>query len=190
MPPVSKSRATLVSVALLCVAAVAPGARATLMPTFALSGLVHEAHAVVRGQVIDEEVVYDARFRRVYTHSVVRVEETLSGAAAPGDVIVVRQVGGLLDGVHSQVVGTARLDLGDEVVLFARTDGAYHYLIGMAQGLFRIERGPGGATEVLRSTHAMRLVASPLPGAAPPVQRQRWETLRANVLAVLAEVGR
>ncbi len=175
--------------ALVAICALAAPAGATLLPTFSVRGLTLEAHAVVRGEVIDDEVVYDAAWGRVYTHTVVRVTETLSGWAAPGELIVLRQMGGALDGVHSQVVGTAPLFPGDEVVLFARTDGAYHYLVGMAQGAFRVDRSGDGAATLSRSTHALTLVPPVLPAAAAPPERMTLDTLLDTVVETLAELG-
>ena len=111
---------------------------ATIVRSFSLRGLASEAHEVVRGEVLDEEVVYDAWWDRVYTHTTLRVDEAIGGHARPGDIIVVRQLGGLLDGVQSLVVGTVDFTPGDEVVLFTRTDGALHYLVGMAQGSYLV----------------------------------------------------
>lgn len=162
---------------------------ATLLPTFSVRGLTFEAHAIVRGEVLEDEVVYDAAWGRVYTHTVVRVSETLSGGSAPGDLIVVRQMGGALDGVHTQVVGTAPLLPGDEVVLFARTDGAFHYLIGMSQGAFRVDRASGAEAGVSRSTHALNLLPAVAPAAEAPPEGMTLAGLRAAVTEALAELG-
>ena len=168
---------------------VVPSASATLMPTFSLRGMTLEAHAVLRGTVVDHEVVYDARFGRVYTHTIVQVAESLHGHASAGDFVVVRQLGGVLDGVHTHVVGTAALWPGDEVLLFARTDGAYHYLIGMSQGAFRVERAPDAPPTLVRSTRAMRVIAPPIPAAPAPPERQTLDAARAFILATLAADG-
>ncbi len=134
------------ALALALVAQLAPTAAATLVRGFSLHELVRAGHSAVRGEVIGAEVVWDAAWGNVYTHTFVRVDEVLSGAERVGDVVVVRQLGGLLDGVEQRVVGTADLPLGAEVVVFARSDGAFHYLVGMAQGAWRVTRAGAGAT--------------------------------------------
>ena len=166
--------------------ALTPPAAATVVPTFSLASLTHEADSIVRGVVVDEEVLYDPRFRRVYTHSVVQVLERLSGEAHVGDLVVVRQIGGVLDGIETRVVGTAALLPGDEVLLFARTDGAFHYVVGLAQGLFHVERPPDRAPVVSRASQALRLMVPRLPTAAPPPPRQSLGSMRAAIARVLA----
>jgi len=124
---------------------------ATLVRPFSLAGLTLESHSIVRGEVEEIEALFDPTWGNIYTHTRVRVTESLHGDAAIGDHIVVRQLGGVLDGITSRIVGNAELGLGSEVVLFTRTDGALHYVIGMAQGKFEVVREPGVAPRVVRS---------------------------------------
>ncbi|MGM0574774.1 MAG: hypothetical protein ACQEXJ_03465 [Myxococcota bacterium] len=182
-------RRAIGTVAALTLLVAGPAAWATIVRGFSLEAMTLESHAVVRGEVIDEEVVYDADRGRVYTHSFVRIRQAWSGHDRPGDVIAVRQIGGLLDGVESHVVGTVDLHVGDDVVLFARTDGAFHYLVGMSQGLWQIDHSPAGAPVVARGVDSLRLArpAGPTHGAAP--DRTTLAELRARVEAILAGGG-
>ncbi len=174
-------RCGLAAVMLALGAGWAADARATLVRGFSLPGLVAEAHSVLRGEVAWQEVVYDARWGRVYTHSFLVVDEVLAGREAVGDVVVVRQLGGELDGVLSQVPGTARLEVGAEVVVFARTDGAFHYLVGMAQGAFEVRREAPGRVTLRRSTAGLTVppVAGPTRPLAPDALT--LDALRAQV---------
>ena len=155
-------------------------AGATIVKPFTLRGLTVTAHDIVRGEVVDEEVVYDTWWGRVYTQTSVRVLESLSGDAQVGDVIVIRQLGGSLDGHETRLVGTTDFVLGDEIVIFARTDGAFHYLIGMAQGSYFVTRSEHGLAGVKRSIGDLTLApSSPIAGTRAPehTSLQRFRTL-------------
>ena len=142
---------------------ISSAAWATIVKSFTLRGLATAAHEVVRGEVIDEEVVYDAWWGRVYTHTTVRVDEAIGGTARAGDLIQVRQLGGILDGIETILVGTSDFTLGDEVVLFTRSDGAFHYLVGMSQGRYSVLRNEDGQASVTRGIGNLGLVAQPQP---------------------------
>jgi hypothetical protein len=163
-------------------------AEATLVKSFSLRSMTYEAQAIVHGVVVDEEVVYDRQRDRVYTHTFVRVDRVLYGREKPGQLIVVRQMGGMLDGIDSVLVGTASLALGSELILFTRTDGAFHYLIGMSQGSYRVDRNHLGPASLTRSRAGARL--RPLRGPAHPVAPDRMtlaelETLVGEYLSTL-----
>lgn len=164
-------------------------ARATEVPTFPLRALALEADAVLRGDVIEEESVFDAERHRIYTLSHVLVREVLRGGARPGDVIVVKQMGGEVEGLRQVLAGTAPLFPGDEVVVFARTDGAFHYLVGMAQGVWHVRRAPGRAAVVARDPS--RLALRPLPplAAAVPPDHASLASFLDSVRATLAAEG-
>lgn len=181
---------TCVLLSAAIVGLVAAPASATTVRAFSLRAMTLQAHGIMRGEVIAEEVVYDVGARQVYTHTFVAVSEVLSGDSRPGDVVVVRQLGGVLDGLEQVLVGTAHLGLGEEVVLFARTDGAFHYLIGMAQGAWLVERSGPGAAPTLRRTLAggLALISHPTPLATPvAANRTTLANLRASVEKLLSE---
>ena len=146
-------------------------ADATVVRGFSLPGLSSEAHAIVRGTVIHQETVYDARWRRVYTHSWIRVEDRLWGPSDRGDLIVIRQIGGELDGVLSMVVGTARMFVGDEVVAFTRQGDGLHYLVGMAQGLYHVDRSNPAQPRLSRGVGGIKMM--PAVGPYRTVARDR-----------------
>ncbi len=156
-------RRALTIMAALALTALSTASSATIVKPFTLRGMATEAHEVLRGEVIDEEVVYDAFWGRVYTHTMVRVDDALGGQARPGDVIILRQLGGVLDGLETHLVGTSDFTLGDEVVLFTRTDGALHYLVGMAQGSYFVVRDTEGVERVTRDTAHLGYAALPFP---------------------------
>jgi hypothetical protein len=159
-------------IALLLVAAAPltrpPGTRAATVPAFSLDGLARSADAVLRGTVVAEHPLWH-RFgdgpTRLYTVTEVRVRRVLKGAAADSTVLVL-QMGGVDGGLSHSVPGTARLMPGDEVLVFTRTDGAFHYLVGMAQGAFVLSASGGTTppTPTWRRTGLPNL-AAPAPGA-------------------------
>ena len=130
--------------------------------------LVHESHDVVRGYVVSVQTVYDPQRKHVYTHTTVEVLEDLRTGVKVPRLIVVRQLGGAVDGLETIITGNAKLSLGDEVVVFARTDGAFHYVIGMSQGKYSVARTPGKAAQLQRSLngiHAFKRSGIALPQA-------------------------
>lgn len=182
-------RRALVIVLGCILVAVSAAAWATIVRPFTLRGLATEAHEVVRGEVIDEEVVYDAWWDRVYTHTTVRVDEAIGGTARPGDLIVVRQLGGELDGLETVLIGTTDFTLGDAVVLFTRTDGALHYLVGMAQGGYFVVTEEDGRETVTRSLGALGMPPLPQPAGRLAPNRTSLDDLRAFVAAIRSPGG-
>ncbi|MBD89948.1 MAG: hypothetical protein CL940_06405 [Deltaproteobacteria bacterium] len=171
----------------VCLAAAlltAAPASATLVRAVPMRAMAAQAHEVIRGHVLDSECLYDPVFERVYTHTRLAVLETLAGSTTRGDVIEVRQIGGILDGIESRVVGTARLEMGAEVVLFTRTDGAHHYLMGMAQGAYAVDRRAPGAPTLHRETGALRIAPPFGPAAKLAPDRLTLDTLRTFVVEV------
>jgi hypothetical protein len=162
---------------------------ATIVRPFTLRGLATEAHEVVRGEVVDQEVLYDAWWDRVYTHTTVRVAEAIGGDVRPGDLIVVRQLGGELDGLETILIGTADFTLGDDVVLFTRTDGALHYLVGMAQGSYFVVAAEDGRETVTRSLGALGMPPLPQPAGRLAPNRTTLDDLRVFVANVREQGG-
>lgn len=172
---------------LLFVTLLAPGASATIVPAFPLRQLAVEAHDVLRGHVVDARVVYDPMRDRLYTHTTIEVIEDLQGLIRGGDRITVRQIGGVLGDRETRVVGTATLSPGAEVVIFARTDGRYHYLVGMAQGAYDVIRPRGSAPVLARGVGHMTRIIGTGPVAATAPERMTLSTLRLLVSAQRGE---
>lgn len=146
-----------------------PGANAATVPAFSLGGLARTADSILRGTVVAEHPLWH-RFGdgpvRLYTVSEVRVRRVLKGD--PGDTtVLVLQMGGVDGGLSHSVPGTARLTPGDEILVFTRTDGAFHYLVGMAQGAFVLSAPPASTpgTPSWQRTGLPNL-AYPAPGTA------------------------
>lgn len=166
-------------------------ARATLVRGFTLGELVATSDAVLVGEVAWQETVWDSAWHEVYTLSWIRVSESWRGSERAGDYVVLKQIGGVLDGLERHVVGTSELTVGDELALFARTDGTFHYAVGMAQGVFHIARTVGQAPLAVRGI--LPGLVGPAPGAptAPlPPDSTQLAALRAQVQMLLAQRAR
>ncbi len=186
----------LTTLALTCACCVlaatlpSPQAGATIVRAFSLSSMTTSAQSIVRGTVIDQDVVYDARWGRVYTQSLIEVEEVLWGVESPGELVVLRQIGGELDGVLSMVVGTAPVEIGDEILTFARTADGLHFLVGMAQGLYHVDRRTASEPVVARGVGGLTLRAPPGPARGSAPDRVTLGELRARVTSTLRAEGR
>ncbi len=133
-------------------------ADATRTRALGLSDLVAEADVVVRGRVLSQGATWDARRQRIYTDSVILVDSVLKGAntiATPS--IEVRQLGGTMNNVAQFVDGVGQLKLGQDVLLFLKSDGRFHYVAGMAQGRFIIVK-QGGVELAHRNVDGLQLV--------------------------------
>ena len=196
-PALGRVALGLVAAWLAAASPAAPTARATTIRAFSLPALTAAAQSIVRGRVVDARAVYDPQREAVYTHTTVRVDEVLWGRERPGEELLVRQRGGTLDGVTWSIPGTPRLELGADVLLFCRTDGAFHYIVGMAQGVYVLSRpaatpatrGPSGLS-ARRHTAGLRALPQPLAARRPAPQRAPYAALRARVEAALRDLGR
>ena len=119
-------------------------AGATLLRHFDLPSMSREAHVIVRGRVLTQEARWNEERTRIYRYSELEVLESVKGARVP-ERLTVKQIGGTVGETTLSVVGTAELTVGEEVLLFLRTDGRYHYLVGMHQGRYGVRRDDRGA---------------------------------------------
>ena len=144
------------AVALVAILSAHSAAEATQVRTMDLHELVGASTAVVRGSVLSQQPVWDARRQRIYTDSIVLVDEWIIGRSTTL-AITVRQLGGAIGGVRHAVDGVGSLEAGMQVLLFVQTDGVRHYVTGMAQGSYAVTtRGPH--KWVHRDLRGLRLV--------------------------------
>ncbi len=143
----------------------APAARAATVPAFSLEGLARTSDTILRGTVVAEHPLWH-RFGdgplRLYTVTEVRIARRLKGGPDESTALVL-QMGGVDGGLSHSVPGTARLTPGDEVLLFTRTDGAFHYLVGMGQGAFVLAAPRAGLPSWQRA--GLPNLVGPAPGA-------------------------
>lgn len=173
---------TIFTMTLVLGSAWAWDASATRVRAMTLGDLVQSSGLVVRGTVVSQRAIWDASRQRIYTDSRVVVEGELVGRAGAGPVVV-RQLGGQIGSVAQVVAGVGRLRVGETVLLFLThsSDGPHRYVVGMAQGRFRVARR-GGIDVVERDLGGLTLVRRPGAGvAAPPTT---YEGLASRVRAL------
>lgn len=78
--------------------------------------VAREAKYVVRGQVIDTWSAWDDAREVIFTYSTVRVSRYIGEATGP-DTLVVREVGGTVDGYSQEAIGFPEIRRGEQVVL-------------------------------------------------------------------------
>ncbi len=165
---------------LLCAASVS---HATVMLPLDTEQLVGRAHTVVLGTVETQTAHWTPDHDLIYTEVVVRASRVYKGGAKPGDRIVVRREGGSVDGIGMRVFGAAQFSVGEEVVIFVENRGAAAYVVGMAQGKWRVSTEPSGRKMVTPNLGEVALLK---PAAHPQAVRPLEEA----EAAILAEVKR
>jgi|GEM_PF-2522226 len=142
----------ILAVVLLWTALGSIHSRAATVRGFSLADLTSSADEVVRGAILGSHSIWHRSGdmpAALYTITEVRVDRSFKGATLSGETLFVMQRGGQDAGIAQTVAGTVRFEDGDEVLLFARTDGAISYLVGMAQGAYFLRR-PSGPTGIDR----------------------------------------
>ena len=166
------SRASLVLVASALM--VATPAFGSYVLELDVGELTKRSDRVVRAHVVERESRWDEARERIHTYTTLELADSLKGEGEP--TIVVRQLGGEVDGTGSFVGGDAHFEVGEEVVVFLRRNPAgesYFHVIGLAQGKFRVVRS-GERSLAVRDLSELSLMRPlegrfvPLPEAGAP----------------------
>jgi len=106
--------------------------------------VAREAGYVVRGHVVDTFSAWDAGHEVIYTYATVRVQRYFGEATGP-DTLVVREVGGTVDGYTQEAIGFPMVRQGEQVVLFLSQwdDSADYRIHGFNQGKFLVRNRDG-----------------------------------------------
>jgi hypothetical protein len=135
---------TAASVCLLAAVILVTGAspvQATKIVHMNPQKLAETASDVVRGTVIGSESYWNASGSKIFTETIITVDESYKGSA--GGEVRVLQVGGVVDGVQVTVHGALQWVQGEEVVVFLESDRSGKYLVsGFSQGKFQVQRDP------------------------------------------------
>ncbi|HEX7830724.1 MAG TPA: hypothetical protein VF787_13790 [Thermoanaerobaculia bacterium] len=107
--------------------------------------VAREAQYVVRAQVVDTYAAWDDSHEVIYTYATLRVSRYFGESAGP-DTLVVREVGGTVDGYTQEAIGFPAIRAGEDVVLFLApwTDGGAEMRIhAFNQGKFLVKERLG-----------------------------------------------
>ena len=157
---------------------------ATIVKPFTAAEMSREAAVIDRGVEQARQGVWADDKSRIYTDTTLVVTHVVAGRVQTPH-ITLRQLGGQVAGASMTVAGTAQLSVGEDVLLFLRTDGARFYLVGMAQGKWHIRQDEAGREVIGQSLGALSLLPRrrPLrprqpPAAAPVTYAQLLELVR------------
>lgn len=150
------------------VVATEPAAPAIMVERMPLAQVAREAARIVQATVVEVRTGRDESGLPA-TWSTLAVTRTLKGAHVPR--LTIKQYGvadPLPDGTITRVAGLPRYRVGEEIVLFLRTDSRRGFTspVGFSQGAYRVSRA----------------------GAAPQVWRDLGSGARQNLDEFLSEV--
>jgi hypothetical protein len=122
--------------------------RSTTLAPMTFEELARRATAIVHVRCLGSQSAWSGG--EIWTDSRFEVvEKWKADPAAPAgqNIIVVRQLGGTLGGLHSHVEGVPQFAAGEEDCLFLWRRGDEPYrVLGWSQGTFRVARDPHSGT--------------------------------------------
>ena len=129
---------------------------ATIIKSLSLADMSQEADVIVQATVERQTVTWDQERKRIYTLTEIQVIDALKGPAKAEQKLIIRQIGGDLGDEAMLVSGNAALHPGEEIIVFLDRDERLplHYVVGMAQGKFSIDRSTPTA-RVVRNLHGL-----------------------------------
>jgi hypothetical protein len=134
--------------ALAAVLLAAGAVRATVLVPLDTKAMAERADRIVYATVESQVARWSADHQAIYTDVTLRVVRVYKGALKPGDTVVVRREGGVVDGIGMRVFGAPAFSVGEEVVVFLETRGSAAYTVGMTQGKLRVTVGADGIRRV------------------------------------------
>ncbi len=139
--------ATLAMSALLAGAS----ARATVVVQLTRAQHACQSSLVVRASVADQRSLWNEDHSQIITLTRLRVTQYVRGTG-PTELIV-RQFGGRVGDLVSEVPGDGALLQGQDVVLFLRAGSGVVYLTALAQSVYLVVHSPGQPEMVRRTLH-------------------------------------
>ena len=133
-------------------------ATATTVQKFTVQDLARKSEAIVVGEV--EEVVsrWDDGGKEIYTYVTVRVKDRFKGPKGQA-TLTLRQLGGQVGTIASEVPGMPEFAKGEEVVLFlSQKDAAgYPWVVGLQQGKYSVVTDENGFKQVRNEIDGLSL---------------------------------
>ena len=135
-------RRSLILVSLLLALAVPLSASQFVQIPF--DQVAREATYVVRGQVIDTWSAWDDAHEVIYTYATVRVSRYFGERTGP-DTLLVREVGGTVDGYTQEAIGFPAIRRSENVVLFLSEweNGSDYRIHAYNQGKYLVRERAG-----------------------------------------------
>ena len=100
--------------------------------------VARDADYVVRGSVINTWSAWDDSHEVIYTYATVRVSRYFGEKAGP-DTLVVREVGGTVDGYTQEAIGFPAIRRGEQVVLLlSKWENGDHRIHAYNQGKYLV----------------------------------------------------
>jgi hypothetical protein len=146
----------------------APLLVATSMVPVSVETLAGSAELIMQGRATRSWSAWNAQHSLIYTYTEFTVDRTLKGSAGK---VVVKQLGGSIDGVTQHVSGVRYWQAGEEAVLFLRASEAKdntQVVVGLTQGAFRVERLSSGEVRVSNGAPEVQFFEAEKQGAAQP----------------------
>jgi hypothetical protein len=158
-------RTLLIGSTLLVSSVLALPARATVLIPTDLTGLSHDAIAIVRGRVASVDAQWTADHRTIETLVTLEAESYLKGSL--GATVQFRVPGGLLGRYRSIVVGAPQFSVDQHVVVFLGAHGpSVPFVVGFSQGVFRMMRAADNSGWLVTSP----IDLPPVTGTVPVVR--------------------
>ncbi len=163
-------------------------ASATVVVPLTRARMVQESDLVVRALVLEQRFQWNEDHSQILTLTRLRVTEFYKGGGTRD--LVLRQFGGRVEGLSSEVPGDGHLSQGQDVVLFLRSGLGVVYLTSLAQTLYTVTVSPGQPPVVHRDLTELafavnqngRMVVQP----PPPDATETVDHLAADVRALAA----
>lgn len=133
--------------------------------------VARESAYIVRGNVVQTWSAWDDAHEVIYTYATVRVHRYFGEITGP-DTLVVREVGGTVEGYTQEAIGFPAIRNGEDVVLFLSRwdDGADFRIHAFNQGKFLVRQR--GGREVI--------VSDPVKQGDARLDRDRGFDMRTN----------
>lgn len=135
-------------------------AKATTIIPMTVEALTRDASLVVEARATDAWTDWNADRTVIYTYTRFSVSRNLKGSASH---IVVKQAGGVKDGLKQILFGVRHFQVGENAVLFLRPSEARDgtlVVVGLMQGNFRVLRSATGQTLVTNGVPDVHAVTS------------------------------
>ena len=133
----------------------------TTVVSLSVDKMSQEADLIVRGIVHSQNTQWNDAKNRIYTITKIEVAETYKGNTKSAKTISIRQIGGEIDGLVQTVAGNAKFAQGEEVLVFLESNSraGIHFVMGMAQGKYSIDRAanPPTISRTMSSLHRVNV---------------------------------